>query len=99
MCIRDSYDAILMPTTPETAFSIGKNDKDPVAMYLADIFTVLANLTGMPAISIPLFSHSNNMAFGAQLISNKHNEVTLLQLSEMLMKHYKGCLLYTSRCV
>lgn len=90
--IFERYDAILMPTTPETAFSIGKNDKDPVAMYLADIFTVLANLTGMPAISIPLFSHSNNMPFGAQLISNKHNEVTLLQLSEMLMKHYKGAL-------
>lgn len=80
------YDAILLPTSPSTAFSIGQKDKDPVAMYLADIFTVFANLTGLPAISIPLYKHSNNMPFGLQLITNKTGEVTLLQLSQMLMQ-------------
>jgi aspartyl-tRNA(Asn)/glutamyl-tRNA(Gln) amidotransferase subunit A len=79
------FDAIILPTVPSTAFDIGQKDKDPIAMYLADIFTVFANLTGLPAISIPLFKHSNNMPFGLQIITNKTDELTLLQLSEMLM--------------
>lgn len=82
------YDAILMPTSPQTAFTIGQNDKDPIAKYLADIYTVLANLTGVPAISLPLFSHSNNMPFGLQVITNKMDELTLLQISEGLLKRY-----------
>ena len=82
------YDAIIMPTSPQTAFSIGQNDKDPIAMYLADIYTVLANLTGVPAISLPLFSHSNNMPFGLQIITNKTDELTLLQISEGLLNRY-----------
>ena len=82
------YDAILMPTSPQTAFAIGQNDKDPIAMYLADIYTVLANLTGVPAISLPLFSHSNNMPFGLQVITNKTDELTLLQISEGLLNRY-----------
>lgn len=83
-----SYDAIVMPTSPQTAFDIGQNDKDPIAMYLADIYTVLANLTGIGAISLPLFSHSNNMPFGLQLMANKGDELTLLQISDLLMKQY-----------
>jgi aspartyl-tRNA(Asn)/glutamyl-tRNA(Gln) amidotransferase subunit A len=77
-----------MPTSPQTAFDIGQNDKDPIAMYLADIYTVLANLTGIGAISLPLFSHSNNMPFGLQLMANKGDELTLLQISDLLMKQY-----------
>jgi aspartyl-tRNA(Asn)/glutamyl-tRNA(Gln) amidotransferase subunit A len=80
------YDAIVMPVSPTTAFDIGQNDKDPVATYLADIFTVFANLTGIPAIALPLFSHSNNMPYGVQLICNKEHEVLLLQISDMLLK-------------
>ncbi len=83
------YDAILIPTTPATAFPIGQKDTDPIAMYLADIFTVFANLTGLPAISIPLFKHSNGLPFGAQLLTNKQDEVTLLQISAMLMQQKK----------
>lgn len=83
------YDAILMPTSPETAFTLGKNDKDPVAMYLADIYTVLANLTGLPGISLPLFSHSNNMPFGLQVITNRGNELTLLAISNCLLRQNK----------
>ena len=81
------FDAIILPTAPSTAFNIGQKDKDPVAMYLADIFTVFANLTGLPAISIPLFKHSNNMPFGLQVITNKAEELTLLEISKMLMQH------------
>ncbi|MFZ1528827.1 MAG: Asp-tRNA(Asn)/Glu-tRNA(Gln) amidotransferase subunit GatA [Ferruginibacter sp.] len=80
------YDAVLMPVSPTTAFKTGANDKDPVAMYLADIYTVFANLTGIPGIALPLFSHSNNLPFGLQVMTNKGNELVLLQVSEELFK-------------
>jgi aspartyl-tRNA(Asn)/glutamyl-tRNA(Gln) amidotransferase subunit A len=83
------FDALIMPTAPSTAFEAGSMQKDPIAMYLADIYTVYANLTGTPAISLPLFKHSNGMPFGLQVITNKHNELTLLELADMLMKNYK----------
>ena len=82
-----TYDAIIMPVSPCTAFDIGQNDKDPVATYLADIFTVFANLTALPAIALPLFSHSNNMPYGVQVLCNKKHELLLLQISEMLLTH------------
>ena len=87
--IFDDYDAVLMPTSPETAFTLGKNDKDPIAMYLADIYTVLANLTGLPGISLPLFSHSNNMPFGLQVMAKRGNELTLLRISGTLLNGYR----------
>jgi len=83
------FDAILIPTVPSTAFTIGAMEKDPVATYLADIYTVFANLTGIPAISLPLFKHSNNMPFGVQIMSDKYNEVTLLQISEKILMDHK----------
>ena len=83
------FDAILIPTVPSTAFNIGTMEKDPVATYLADIYTVFANLTGIPAISLPLFKHINNMPFGVQIMSDKYNEVTLLNLSKGILKDYK----------
>ncbi len=84
------YDAILLPTAPTTAVSIGENQDDPIAVYLADIYTVFANLTGLPGISIPLFKHSNGMPFGLQVLANKMGEVTLLQVSNLLMHQYKS---------
>lgn len=84
-----NFDALIMPTVPSTAFEAGTMPKDPIAMYLADIYTVYANLTGIPAISLPLFKHSNGMPFGLQVMTNKHNELTLLELSDMIMKEYK----------
>ncbi len=87
--IFNSYDAILLPTAPTTAMTIGENSDDPIAMYLADIYTVFANLTGLPGISIPLFKHSNGLPFGLQVLTNKMDEVTLLQLSDLLMRQYK----------
>lgn len=79
------YDAVIMPTNPTTAFTIGDKNSDPVAMYLADIFTVFANLTGIPGISVPLFKHSNGMPFGLQIMTKKKDELTLLQMAEQLM--------------
>ena len=83
------FDALIMPTSPTTAFSFGDNRNDPVAMYLADIFTVFANLTGIPGISLPLFKHSNGMPFGIQVMTRKTDELTLLQVSDWLMKDHK----------
>jgi len=80
------YDFILMPDTPAPAFKIGEKMNDPIAMYLGDIFTVMANLVGCPAISLPLYNHSIGMPFGLQVMSKNFNEVSLLQLSEYLMR-------------
>ena len=80
-----NFDLILLPTTPGTAFSFGQNDLDPVKMYLEDIFTVQANITGLPAISLPLGKHSNGLPFGVQLMARKYNEMTLLTFSKELM--------------
>jgi len=80
------YDAVIMPTSPTTAFTIGDKSSDPVAMYLADIFTVFANLTGIPGISVPLFKHSNGMPFGLQIMTKKEDELTLLQMADQLVK-------------
>jgi len=81
------YDLVVLPTSPTTAFPLGQKDKDPIAMYLADIFTVFANLTAIPAISIPLFMHSNGLPFGLQAMADRKDELTLLQFSDMLLQH------------
>lgn len=81
-----AFDFILMPTSPSVAFKIGEKTEDPIAMYLADIYTVFANLTGIPGISLPLFKHSNGMPFGVQLMAKQFNELSLLQASEQLMR-------------
>ena len=79
------FDLILMPNSPSVAFKIGEKTDDPIAMYLADIYTVFANLTGIPGISLPLFKHSNGMSFGLQLMAKQFNELSLLQASQQLM--------------
>ncbi len=79
------YDFILMPVSPTTAFKIGEKINDPIAMYLADIFTVMANLVGCPAISLPLYKHSNKMPFGLQVMAKRYNELSLLQVSNKLL--------------
>jgi len=84
------FDVILLPTAPTTAFKIGEKINDPISMYLADIYTVYANLVGIPAISLPLFNHSNGMPFGIQAMTTHFNELYLFQLSEILMQQYKS---------
>jgi len=84
----NKYDLILLPTTPTTAFKLGEKTTDPIEMYLADIFTVQANITGMPAINVPLFRHSNGMPFGAQLMGNYYSEHLLLSVTDHFLKNY-----------
>jgi len=82
------YDLLLTPTAPGTAFKLGENTEDPIKMYLEDIFTVHANLAGIPGISVPLFAHSNGLPFGTQLMAAKNNEELLLSTAHNLMKQY-----------
>lgn len=79
-------DALIMPVSPCTAFTAGEKNKDPLAMYLADIYTVFANLTGIPAMALPLFTHSNKMPFGVQVLCNRNEELKMFEVSEMLLQ-------------
>lgn len=83
--IFSKFDAIISPTVPTVAWKFGEKSKSPTEMYLADIYTVFANLTGIPAASLPLFKHSNGMPFGLQLMVSGNKEVTLHSLSKKLM--------------
>tara|TARA_R110002049_G_scaffold98598_11_gene240072 strand:+ start:2341 stop:3774 length:1434 start_codon:yes stop_codon:yes gene_type:complete len=85
--IFSSYDFILSPTTTNSAFKIGQKSNDPIEMYLEDIFTVQANLVGMPAISIPLGKTSNQMPFGLQLMAKAFDEKSLFEFSAVLMEN------------
>lgn len=83
-------DVLLMPVSPSTAFKIGEKNSNPIEMYLADIYTVFANLVGIPGISIPLFQHSNGLPFGLQLMTKHFDEVSLLRLANGLLKTRKA---------
>jgi len=87
--IFSKFDAIILPNSPGTAFPIGEKLIDPIAMYMADIFTVYSNLTGLPGISLPLFWHSNGLPFGVQVMTNQFSELSLLQLSNHWMQSYR----------
>jgi aspartyl-tRNA(Asn)/glutamyl-tRNA(Gln) amidotransferase subunit A len=86
-------DAIAMPTSPMPAFRIGERSEDPLQMYLADVFTVSANLAGLPAISVPCGFASPKLAgtaseggpslpIGLQLTGRRFDEATLLRLAD-----------------
>jgi aspartyl-tRNA(Asn)/glutamyl-tRNA(Gln) amidotransferase subunit A len=81
------YDILISPTVPSPAFELGKHNHSATEMFLADIYTVYANLVGIPAISIPVFKHSNGMPFGLQIMSQSFNEVGLLQFSAQMMDY------------
>ena len=74
-------DVVAMPTTPAPAFRLGEHLQDPLAMYLGDIFTVSANLTGLPAISLPAGLTRAGLPVGLQLVGRAFDETTLLRLA------------------
>jgi aspartyl-tRNA(Asn)/glutamyl-tRNA(Gln) amidotransferase subunit A len=77
-----AYDFILMPTAPSVAFKFGEKTSDPTEMYLADIYTVLANLVGTPAISLPLAKNSEGLPIGVQLMAEKFEDGKLFAFSK-----------------
>ena len=90
--IRDSikkvfteHDFILMPTTPTTAFKIGEHSDNPIEMYLADLFSVQANVAGVPGISIPCGKDNQGMPIGLQILANDFNESGLMGLAVSML--------------
>ena len=73
-------DLLLTPTSPTTAFKLGEKTNDPLSMYLADIFTVSANITGIPGINIPI-GRLDGLPVGMQLLGPEWSEQRLLQLA------------------
>jgi len=81
----NSVDIILSPTTPDTSFKSGEKTNDPIEMYLQDIFTIPANLAGLPGISMPCGSH-NGLPLGVQLVGNSLEEARLFQAAHQFQK-------------
>lgn len=86
LALYKDYDFILMPTSPTVAFKFGEKTDNPVEMYLADIYTVLANLVGNAAISLPLANDSQGLPIGIQVLADKFEEAKLFGFSAKLMQ-------------
>ena len=83
--IFEQYDFILSPTTPDIAFGFGERNTNPQSMFLEDIYLMHANLTGNPAITLPLGKHPKNLPFGMQVMAQKFEEKKLFAFSNYLM--------------
>ncbi len=87
--IFESFDAIVMPTTFGEAFKIG-GKADPVSMYAEDMFTIVANLTGVPAISVPYDKGQTGLPLGLQILAKKFDEQTVIDVASFIEKSYTG---------
>jgi aspartyl-tRNA(Asn)/glutamyl-tRNA(Gln) amidotransferase subunit A len=79
-----TVDAIITPTTPTPAFKLGEKADDPLAMYLADIYTVTANLAGVPGISVPCGKSKEGLPIGLQILGKHFDEPTVLRLGHVV---------------
>jgi aspartyl-tRNA(Asn)/glutamyl-tRNA(Gln) amidotransferase subunit A len=80
----EKVDAVVTPTTPTPAFKLGEKTEDPLAMYLADIYTVTADLTGIPGISVPCGKSDSGLPIGLQILGKHFDEGTILRLGHAL---------------
>jgi aspartyl-tRNA(Asn)/glutamyl-tRNA(Gln) amidotransferase subunit A len=80
----ERVDAILAPITPSAAFAIGEKSDDPISMYLNDVFTVPANLAGLPAISVPAGLSADGLPLGLQIIGRAFDEECVLRVAQVL---------------
>ena len=76
-----TFDILLTPTSPTTAFKIGEKMDDPLIMYLSDIFTVNCNIAGIPGMSMPCGLSSTGMPIGLQLLAKPFDEETIFRAS------------------
>src|SRR5690606_26266686 len=83
------YDYIIMPTTPSTAFKLGEHPNDPVAMYLEDLFTVQASVSGVASISIPNGKDKSGLPIGLQIMANSFKEADLYAFANYLLESNK----------
>ena len=79
----EKCDCLMMPVAPTTAFKLGEKIDDPLKMYLSDIYTIAANLAGIPAISIPCGFDKNNLPIGLQIMAPAFAEAKLLRIARM----------------
>lgn len=84
----EKCDALISPVTYSEAFKIGEKSKDPVTMYLEDMFTVIANIAGIPAISVPYAKGKNNLPLGLQILAKQENERGMYHLASFVEKHF-----------
>jgi len=77
-------DFLITPTSPTFPFKAGEKIDDPLAMYLSDIFTVSANITGVPAISLPCKQKENNLPVGLQIIGPSLSDFSLLRVAKLI---------------
>ncbi|MBP3431542.1 MAG: Asp-tRNA(Asn)/Glu-tRNA(Gln) amidotransferase subunit GatA [Clostridia bacterium] len=82
----ENCDCIIMPTTSGSAFKIGEKISDPVAMYKEDLFTVPANIVGVPAISVPYGVAENGLPLGVQFYADEQNEAVMFEIAKMFEK-------------
>jgi aspartyl-tRNA(Asn)/glutamyl-tRNA(Gln) amidotransferase subunit A len=82
-------DCILTPTSPTPAFKIGEKTDDPMQMYLSDIFTISANLAGIPGISVPCGYTKSGLPIGVQFLAGHFQEGRLIQFASAYEKHAK----------
>lgn len=82
--ILKTNDVIFMPTTYGEAFEIGSKVADPVSMYIEDMFTVTANIVGLPAISVPVGKGKNNLPIGLQILSSPFNEKEIYNMADFI---------------
>lgn len=85
-----SCDILAMPTAPVPAFKLGERTEDPLAMYLADIYTVTLNLAGVPGISIPCGFSSQGLPIGCQLVAPHFEEARLLKVANVYEQAYQN---------
>jgi len=78
----ENVDALLTPVSPTPAFRVGEKIDDPLAMYLSDVYTVTANLAGIPALSVPCGFTPEGLPVGLQILGRHFQEGTLLKLAE-----------------
>jgi len=81
----NDFDFLLSPVTPTPAFKMGENIQDPLVMYMADIYTVLASLAGIPAVALPLGNNKRGLPLSVQLMTKHFNEQELLSLSHRFL--------------
>lgn len=83
--ILNSFDFILSPTAPSSALGLGEVSNDPIKMYMEDLFTVQANVVGVPAISVPIGKDAEGLPFAVQLMSQSFSEDKLLDISNQII--------------
>jgi aspartyl-tRNA(Asn)/glutamyl-tRNA(Gln) amidotransferase subunit A len=81
------YDFLISPTAPTTAFKVGEKQGNPLTMYLADVYSVYANIAGIPAISVPCGSDLQKMPIGLQIMAADFNETKLLAVAKRLLRN------------